>query len=338
MTTIDVNIKNEEYQIVIDKGLLDRIGDEINLNRKVLVVTDSGVPAQYAQKVCDAAKEGYIVTITEGEDSKSLESFGRLQKAMLDNGFSRHDCVVAVGGGVVGDLAGFAASCYMRGIDFYNVPTTVLAQVDSSIGGKTAVNFGGVKNIVGAFYQPKKVVIDTVVSSTLSDRLISNGLAEAVKMSLTSDKKLFEQIEENFSLVDLYSIVSGAIMIKKYVVEEDVKEMGLRKVLNFGHTIGHGIEVASNGKLLHGESIGIGMLLMCDESVRERLVRVMEKLGLPTKAEFDVEKAIDAISHDKKSKSGCISTVYVPQVGEFEFRDMTMEEISERLRNSSVRV
>lgn len=329
---IDVNIENEEYKINIGSGLLDSIADEINLNRKVLIVTDSGVPVQYANKVKLASKEGVIVTIEAGEDSKSLESFTRLQKAMLENGFSRHDCVVAVGGGVVGDLAGFAAACYMRGIDFYNIPTTVLAQVDSSIGGKTAVNFNGVKNIVGAFYQPKKVVIDTNVSTTLSDRLIANGLAEAVKMACTSNATLFEKIENGYSKEDLYDVVPSAIMIKKYVVEEDVKEAGLRKVLNFGHTIGHGIEVASDGNLLHGESVGLGMLLMCADSVRDRLTKVMNNLGLPTTASFDMDRAIDAISHDKKSKSGSISTVYVNKVGEFEFRDMTMDEIAGVLR------
>ena len=329
---IDVNIKNEEYQINIEKGILDRINEEINLNRKVLVVTDSGVPKEYAQKVADVSKEGYIVTIGEGEAHKSLASFEILQKAMLDNGFSRHDCVVAVGGGVVGDLSGFAASCYMRGIDFYNIPTTVLAQVDSSIGGKTAVNFGGVKNIVGAFYQPKRVVIDPLVSKTLSDRLISNGLAEAIKMACTSDEALFERIEKSYSRDDLYDVIASAIKIKKYVVEEDVKEMGLRKVLNFGHTIGHGIEVSSDGKLLHGESIALGMLLMCSDEVKERLITVMNNLGLPTNAEFDAEKAIEAISHDKKSKSGTVSTVYVPKVGQFEFRDMTIDELASRIR------
>lgn len=329
---IDVNIKNEEYQINIEKGILDRINEEINLNRKVLVVTDSGVPKEYAQKVADVSKEGYIVTIGEGEAHKSLASFEILQKAMLDNGFSRHDCVVAVGGGVVGDLSGFAASCYMRGIDFYNIPTTVLAQVDSSIGGKTAVNFGGVKNIVGAFYQPKRVVIDPLVSKTLSDRLISNGLAEAIKMACTSDEALFERIEKSYRREDLYDVIASAIKIKKYVVEEDVKEMGLRKVLNFGHTIGHGIEVSSDGKLLHGESIALGMLLMCSDEVKERLITVMNNLGLPTNAEFDAEKAIEAISHDKKSKSGTVSTVYVPKVGQFEFRDMTIDELASRIR------
>lgn len=325
---IRVELGSDSYDINIDKGLLDNVEKEINLDRKVLIITDSGVPKDYSLAVQKKCKEGIIETIPFGEDSKSLESFERMQKVMLEAGFSRHDAVVAVGGGVVGDLAGFVAASFMRGIDFYNIPTTILSQVDSSIGGKTAVNFMGVKNIIGAFYQPKKVLIDTNVYKTLSDRLVANGLAEGVKMALTCDKALFESIEKGFAHEDLYKFVPGSIAIKKMVVEEDVKEKGLRKVLNFGHTIGHGIEVASDGKLLHGECVGIGMLMMCSDEVKRRLIPVMESLGLPTKAEFDMDKAIEAISHDKKSKAGAISTVYVPKVGEFEFRDMTMDEIT----------
>ena len=151
-------------------------------------------------------------------------------------------------------------------------------------------------------------------------------------MAATSDAELFERIEAGYETEDLYQVIPSAIKIKKYVVEEDVKETGLRKVLNFGHTIGHGIEVASDGQLLHGESVGLGMLLMCSDNVRERLLQVMKNLGLPTEAEYDINTAIEAISHDKKSKSGKISTVYVPEVGKFEFRDMTMDEIATRLK------
>lgn len=326
---IDVNIPNDEYEIVIDKGLLDNIDSYIKLDRKVLIVTDNGVPAEYSQKVAAKCKESYIETLEFGEESKSLASFERLQKVMLVNGFSRHDCVVAVGGGVIGDLAGFVAASYMRGIDFYNIPTTVLSQVDSSIGGKTAVNFNGVKNIIGAFYQPKKVIIDTDVHLSLPARQVSNGLSEALKMAACFDKDLFEMMEQGCTEDNLYDIVSGAIKIKKMVVEEDVKESGLRKALNFGHTIGHGIEVASDGKLWHGECVGIGMLMMCDEDARKRIKVAMENMSLPTAADFDVEKAIEAISHDKKSKAGKISTVYVSKIGSFEFRDMTMEEIAD---------
>ena len=164
----------------------------MNLNRKVLVVTDSGVPEEYSSIIVDAAKEPVLVTLPEGEGSKTLDSFGMLCRRMLDEGFTRRDCVVAVGGGVCGDMAGFAAASYMRGIDFYNVPTTVLSQVDSSIGGKTAIDFGGYKNIVGAFYPPRAVLIDPDTLKTLPARQISNGLSEAVKMALTSDEELFQ--------------------------------------------------------------------------------------------------------------------------------------------------
>ena len=175
--TININLGEDSYDIIVERGSLENAGKHLNLNRRVLVVTDTGVPAEYAKAVAAQCKNGVICTVQQGEESKSLEVFGKLLQTMLDNGFSRKDCVVAVGGGVVGDLSGFAASAYMRGIDFYNIPTTLLSQIDSSIGGKTAVNFGGVKNIVGAFYQPKKVLIDPEVLKTLPKRQISNGLA-----------------------------------------------------------------------------------------------------------------------------------------------------------------
>jgi 3-dehydroquinate synthase len=155
-----MNLGEDSYDIVVERGVLADASKYLNLNRRVLVVTDSGVPAEYAKIVADQCKQSVICTVEEGEGSKSIDGFEKLLQTMLDNGFSRKDCVVAVGGGVVGDLSGFAASAYMRGIDFYNIPTTLLSQIDSSIGGKTAINFGGVKNIVGAFYQPKKVLID----------------------------------------------------------------------------------------------------------------------------------------------------------------------------------
>ena len=193
--TIHMNLGEDSYDILVERGLLEKAGQHLNLNRRVLVVTDSGVPADYAETLAGHCKEAVICTVETGEASKSLEVFGKLLQTMLDHGFSRKECVAAVGGGVVGDLSGFAASAYMRGIDFYNIPTTLLSQIDSSIGGKTAINFGGVKNIVGAFYQPKKVLIDPELLKTLPPRQISNGLAEAVKMALTSDKELFELFE-----------------------------------------------------------------------------------------------------------------------------------------------
>lgn len=327
---IEVKLDNA-YDIVIERGVLARCGEELNLNRRVLIVTDEGVPAKYAEAVKANCKEGIIGVIGQGEKHKSLESFAKLEQLMLDNNFTRKDCVVAVGGGVVGDLAGFVASAYMRGVDFYNIPTTVLSQVDSSVGGKTAINFGGVKNIVGAFYQPKKVLIDPDVLDTLSPRMISNGIAEAIKMSITFDKKVFEDIEAQDEITDFTPIIANAIKTKAMVVEQDEKENGLRKVLNFGHTIGHGIEVASEGALYHGESVGLGMLCMCDDAVRERIEGVLKKLNMPCVCSVDKDTAVKAIMHDKKAGTGTISSVYVKEMGTFEFRDMTIDELSVRL-------
>ncbi len=332
MSTIHVNIPEHEYDIVIKSGILSGIGKECNLDRRVLIVTDKGVPREYAETIASQAKEPVIAVIDGGEEGKTLETFAQLQQFMLDNSFSRRDCVVAVGGGVVGDIAAFAASCYMRGIDFYNVPTTVLSQVDSSIGGKTGVNFGGIKNIVGTFYQPKKVVIDPDVLDTLDRRQISNGLSEAIKMALTFDADLFKDIEAMEPTGDIVPVIERAIDIKRGVVEEDEKEAGLRKVLNFGHTLGHGIEVSCDGKYLHGECVAAGMTVMCAPEVRARLCAVLRKFGLPEHAEFDLERAVSAVAHDKKGNGSTISSIYVPETGSFEIREMTTEEARERLK------
>ena len=278
---IHLDLKENSYDIIVERGILEKAGAQLNLERRVLVVTDTGVPAEYAETLSRQCKTPVICTVETGEESKSIETFSKLLQVMLDNGFSRKDCVVAVGGGVVGDLSGFAASAYMRGIDFYNIPTTLLSQIDSSIGGKTAVNFGGIKNIVGAFYQPKKVLIDPDLLKTLPDRQISNGLAEAIKMALTSDSELFEIFEKKNIEESIDEIIIRSLNIKKGVVEQDEKESGLRKILNFGHTVGHGIESSGNlTELYHGECVALGLIPMCSESIRPRVIEVLKKSKL----------------------------------------------------------
>ena len=247
MTTIKVDLAERGYDIHIGRGLIDKAGELFELNRRVLIVTDSGVPSEYAIKVCRACGNGEIITVGQGEGSKSPEVFTRVLEKMVEMGMTRSDCVVAVGGGVVGDLSGFAAASYMRGIDFYNIPTTLLSQVDSSIGGKTAINLGGVKNIVGAFYQPKGVIIDPDLLKTLPKRQLLSGLAEAIKMSLTSDKELFELIEGGNTEENIEEIITRSLLIKKAVVEADEREGGLRRILNFGHSFGHGCCIVSIG-------------------------------------------------------------------------------------------
>ena len=196
---IHMDLGRDSYDILIERDILAKAGQHLNLNRRVLVVTDTVVPEIYAKTLAGQCKKSVICTVEMGENSKSLTVFGHLLQTMLEHDFSRKDCVVAVGGGVVGDLSGFAASSYMRGIDFYNIPTTLLSQIDSSIGGKTAINLGGVKNIVGSFYQPKKVLVDPDLLKTLPPRQIANGMAEAIKMSLTSDKELLNCLKPRTS-------------------------------------------------------------------------------------------------------------------------------------------
>jgi len=249
---------------------------------------------------------------------------------MLDHGFSRRDCIVAVGGGVVGDLCGFAASTYMRGIDFYNIPTTLLSQIDSSIGGKTAINFSGVKNIVGAFYQPKKVLIDPNLLQTLPPRQIANGLAEAIKMALTCDQELFELFETQDVESHMDEIILRSLEIKKSVVEQDEKEAGLRRILNFGHTVGHGIESSEGmSELYHGECVALGMLPMCAEALRPRVAKVLKKCGLYRKLQYDWEKITQAAFHDKKADGDQVTVTMVLEPGNYVIRTVKCLEVIE---------
>ena len=336
MTELNLNLGANSYKIIIQKGVIASVDKYFNLNRKVLILTDDGVPTEYSNTIANLCKEYKIVTLTQGEGSKSFEGLQKVLSAMLEFRMDRKDCLVAVGGGVIGDLGGFASATYMRGVDFYNFPTTLLAQVDSSIGGKTAINFNGVKNIIGAFYQPKCVLIDTDVLATLPNRQLSNGLAEAVKMSLTSDEKLFERFESlSFEEIkeNLEEIIVSSLKIKKSVVEQDERESGLRKILNFGHTFGHGVEAQMELKgMYHGECVAVGMVAMCSEKVRQRLIPVLQKLSLPTTCECDVDKALKFVLHDKKRLDNGVDAVLVDRVGSFEIKRLTFDEFNSIIR------
>lgn len=323
----------DSYDVVISRGALDKAGELLDLDRKTLVVTDSGVPRAYSEKVATAAKDAHIVTFPMGEKSKSLSVWQTLLSEMLERSFTRRDCVVAVGGGVVGDLAGFAAASYMRGIDFYNVPTTSLSQVDSSVGGKTAVDFCGVKNIVGAFHQPKKVLIDPSVLSTLDKRQFSNGLAEALKMAATFDRDFFALFEKEMTDEVTEEIIARAIKAKKYVVEQDEKEKGLRRALNFGHTVGHGIESVYGDRFFHGECVSLGMLPMCSERAEKRIRASLERLGLPTKFEYDIDRVFEAVSHDKKGEGDSVNAVFVDEIGSHRIEKITYGALKKRVEN-----
>ena len=332
---LHVQTKTGGYDVTVQRGALYS-NEAFNVPRggKTLIVTDDGVPETYVKAAMAHFDSPVSVTLPQGERSKNLENYALLLRTMTEHGFTRHDKAVAVGGGVVGDLCGFAAATYMRGIAFYNVPTTFLSQVDSSIGGKTAIDFCGVKNVVGAFYPPAAVIIDPDALKTLSARQLHAGIAESIKMSVTSDKALFALLEESALSPDAFDknaekIIIQSLQIKKAVVENDPQEKGLRKVLNFGHTAGHAIESEYDGKLLHGECVALGMLPMASPKIRNRISALLSRYDLPVRAEFSPEKMAALIAHDKKAEGAddLISVVYAEDIGEFSFRKANVNEI-----------
>lgn len=333
---IPVKTATGKYDIILERGSLSRANEYFDLNRKVLIVTDTGVPENYAQTVAKQCKEPFVVTIRQGETSKCFDTYKYLLSKMVEYDFTRTDCIIAVGGGVVGDLSGFVASSFMRGIDFYNIPTTVLSQVDSSIGGKVAIDFDGYKNIVGAFYPPKGVLIDSETLKTLPKRQIVNGLSESVKMALTFDAELFELFEQENVFENIDKIIEQSLKIKRFVVEQDEKESGLRKVLNFGHTFAHAIESENQmNNYYHGECVALGMIPMCSNEVRIRLVEVLDKLDLPTKININIDVILSAMLHDKKMCGDKITVIYVEKIGTYEMKTLDFKEFAEIIKGVS---
>ena len=320
---LTMQLKSRSYDIILKAGCLANLHQFTNVqHRKVFVLTDSGVPAAYAQTVAAQCPEATVYTIPQGEGSKCLKVYGQVLQAMLAFGMDRKDLLVAVGGGVVGDLGGFCAASYMRGIDFINCPTTTLSMIDSSIGGKTAVDLGDTKNIVGAFWQPKLVIVDPATLSTLPRRHFINGLAEAVKAGLLADPELFSIFEKEDVDDRIGEIICRSLRFKKSIVEQDETEQGMRKALNFGHTIGHGIEAVKGIKgrrtvgLFHGECVALGMLPMIESKALQKRVRaVYRRIGLPTRTTYNKEKVLAEMLHDKKAQGGQITVIKVPGLG-----------------------
>ena len=332
MKKLEVSLGDRSYNIHIGRGIISSAAEIFSISgRFAFIITDEGVPEEYAKAVASGFKNSYIYTVEQGEGAKSLAVYGEILEKMLALGLTRGDVCIAVGGGVVGDLSGFVAASYMRGIDFYNVPTTVLSMVDSSIGGKTAINLGGAKNIVGAFYQPRGVLIDTAVLDTLPERQIKNGLAESIKMAATSDEGFFEFLEKIANPRNHYEeIIARSIAIKRSVVEADEREGGLRKILNFGHTLGHAIEAYTNmDELYHGECVAIGMMAKSCGEVRARISSLLEKYGLPTEFEGDINEALKLVSADKKRGRDGIDIILVKKIGKCEIVRMSVSDFAD---------
>lgn len=325
MREIDVALGSRSYPIYIAGGLLNNLGaylSEMPLGKKVLLVTDTNVDSLYGDKVRNLLEQaGFqvaVVRVTAGENAKTLEQAAGLYDTAFNHGLDRTCPVVALGGGVVGDLSGFVAATYMRGVPFVQVPTTLLAQVDSSVGGKVAVNHPRGKNIIGAFYQPKMVLIDVDTLQTLNARELRAGLAEVIKYGIIWDKEFFAWLEENSSRVlhletaALEYVIETCCKIKVAVVEQDETEQGRRAILNYGHTIGHAIESLSGyGTYLHGEAVAIGMIiearlarnrnLLTDDEVT-RIIQLLSQVQLPVSVprELTAKDMIKSMYTDKK--------------------------------------
>lgn len=335
MKTVTVNA-SKKYDILIGSGLLPTIGEEakkLGKAARICIVSETNVWPLYGETVEKSLEIAGFQVVSHvfpaGEESKNGQNYLKLLNFLAESKLTRSDMIVALGGGVVGDLAGFAAASFMRGIDFYNVPTTVLSQVDSSVGGKVAIDLEGIKNCVGAFHQPKAVLIDPDVLHTLPPRQIANGLAEAVKMAICFDEAMLARLETD-PLSQMDQIIADSLRIKAMVVKADEREAGLRRVLNFGHTIGHGIESAAGlDALYHGECVALGMLPMCSDALRPRVKAILEKLGLPTACQVDGDKVWQAMSHDKKLSGDRITVVCADKAGSFRLCAMPMEDLKQ---------
>ncbi len=330
MRTIDVNIPGREYKIYIESGLLKgcaSILEPIVKGRKAAVITDTNVePLYYSAleaQLTAAGANPFKVVVEAGENSKSISVFERVCGEILENDFSRTDCVIALGGGVVGDLAGFVASTVLRGVTLVQVPTTLLSQVDSSVGGKTAVNLPVGKNLVGTFYQPSAVIIDMDTLKTLPEREVACGMAEIIKYAAIRDKKMGEALLSGD--YDLADVVARCCEIKAEIVMNDERDTGERMLLNFGHTIGHAVEnYYGYGTLSHGAAVAIGMCIMTEYAEKmgytkagtlDIIKALNKKYGLPTDCEHRAELASAAV-HDKKRKGDSLSIVLVHEMGE----------------------
>lgn len=332
--TIRMNLGERSYDILLETGCTRNLPPYFSPSRKVLIVTDAGVPRASVEAIRAQLPGSELFIAPEGEAAKSFPILTQICTRLLELRFTRKDLILAFGGGVVGDLAGFAAACYMRGIDFVNIPTTTLSQIDSSIGGKTAINLAGVKNCVGAFHQPRLVLIDSMQLRTLPLRHFRNGLVEAVKAGLIGDPVLFELFEREDWESHTEEIIRRSLEVKRRVVEADETEQGLRRILNFGHTIGHGIESIyglEGGKpdgLLHGEAVARGILPMIeDPTLQDRTRRVFEKLHMDCTWDYDKQRVFDVITCDKKSNGSTISIVKVPSLGKTRIEEIPMEAI-----------
>ena len=328
--TVEVTA-SKPYRVEIGRNVLAACGEAIRPHTKakrIAVITDTTVEALYAPTVCESlSSAGFTVSLfafAPGEVHKTLQTVAQILDFLTQNGLTRSDCIVALGGGIVGDVAGFAASVYLRGISVIQLPTTFLAAIDSSVGGKTGVNLPAGKNLAGAFWQPAYVLCDCACFQTLPRETFLDGAAEAVKYGVIADPKLFESLEQDQLKCGIETTVARCVAIKSEFVAADEFDRGLRQILNFGHTLGHAVEKCSDYAVTHGHAVAVGMaaaaktavrLGMCDAAVSARIEALLSVLGLPIKTEIDAELLSTVMKNDKKAAGDEITLILPEKIG-----------------------
>jgi 3-dehydroquinate synthase len=354
MKQVYVKLSSGSYDTFIGSGLLALVPEklaELGFKERAVIITNVTVGRLYGDLLkSDLEKAGYSVSMLEvpdGESFKSLDQAGRLYVGLSETQAERNTPILALGGGVIGDLAGFVAATYMRGTPLIHLPTTLLAQVDSSIGGKTAVNHIGLKNQIGVFYQPRLVLSDIQTLKTLAEPELANGLAEVIKYGIIRDKLLFSLIENNIDVIKslnlgfMEDLVARCVDIKAEVVAQDEKDLGLRNILNFGHTVGHAVETISNYSWKHGQAVAVGMAAAALISYRmgtlpgldtRSIIGLIEKSGLPVKiGSLDTTGILDIMQHDKKKAGGRIRFILPKSVGEVFISDDVSQILVEQV-------
>jgi len=344
MKTITVNA-SKKYDIKIGSNILDDAGGILRkIGNTAAVITDDIVAPLYAKRLENSLSRSGIrvvrYVIPHGEASKNEEQFLSLVNFLAKEKLSRTDTVIALGGGVVGDLAGFAAAVFMRGIGFVQIPTTLLAAVDSSVGGKTAINLEAGKNLAGAFYQPDAVLCDISLLSTLAPETFRDGCAEVIKYGVIADSKLFDSFETPIK-DQLEDVIARCVEIKRDIVAKDEYERNERKLLNFGHTVGHAIELLSGYEITHGSAVAAGMAIVtraavkmkiCDDSCRQRVLQTIKRYELPINASYDAANLANACLADKKRDGGKLTMIFPEKIGKCVLKDIKVEELENLIR------
>ena len=306
-----------DYPVIIRYGLLNDLLQHLDQRTKYVIIHDDLIPDVYVNKVGVACERPLIIAFPAGEKNKSVETYQMIIRTMLDNQIRKDAVVIALGGGVTGDLAGYVASTYMRGIAYLQIPTSLLAQIDSSVGGKVGLDFADTKNIIGSIYPPKKVLIDPLTLETLPRRHFANGMSEMIKYGMIANESFFAFLRDNDVRTALEHAIARSIEIKQAFVEKDEFDSGERQILNFGHTYGHALEAYYGyEKYLHGEAVAIGMVRETrNQEIRKDLIRVLQKYGLPTEDPVKNEELKVFVQRDKKSRSGYLSVIDIESIG-----------------------